>query len=186
MAMISSRISISLFNGCRIGEAVALELKNYRKNEGLLDIHGTLDSVDRHAEKTSTKTASGFRTTHLTKREMEILDEIIAMNALSAELNPDWPESDYIFLSKEGKPIQRNAFNVSLQKANAVYSNSATTDQNNAITLIRMSISEYAKKLPDDNTTLSLGYEKAADQYDLIAKSSKQKDIIPVGEIILE
>ncbi|HHK6511088.1 putative lipoprotein [Streptococcus pneumoniae] len=68
----------------------------------------------------------------------------------------------------------------------AVYSNSATTDQNNAITLLRMSISEYAKKLPDDNTTLSLGYEKSADQYDLIAKSSKQKDIIPVGKIILE
>lgn len=68
----------------------------------------------------------------------------------------------------------------------AVDSNSATTDQNNAITLIRMTISEYAKKLPDDNTTLSLGYEKSADQYDLIAKSSKQKDIIPVGEIIVE
>ena len=48
-----------------------------------------------------------------------------------------------------------------------------------------MSISEFAKKLPDDNTTLSLGYEKSADQYDLIAKSSKQKDIIPVGEIIV-
>ena len=68
----------------------------------------------------------------------------------------------------------------------AVNSNSATTDQNNAITLIRMSISEFAKKLPDDNTTLSLGYEKSADQYDLIAKSSKQKDIIPVGEIIVQ
>ncbi|QBX08792.1 hypothetical protein JavanS295_0016 [Streptococcus satellite phage Javan295] len=48
-----------------------------------------------------------------------------------------------------------------------------------------MSISEFAKKLPDDNTTLSLGYEKSADQYDLIAKSSKQKDFIPVGEIIV-
>lgn len=68
----------------------------------------------------------------------------------------------------------------------AVNSNSATTDQNNAITLIRMTVSEYAKKLPDDNTTLSLGYEKSADQYDLIAKSSKQKDFIPVGEIIVE
>ena len=68
----------------------------------------------------------------------------------------------------------------------AVNSNSATTDQNNAITLIRMSISEFAKKLPDDNTTLSLGYEKSADQYDLIAKSSKQKDIIPVGKIIVQ
>ncbi len=68
----------------------------------------------------------------------------------------------------------------------AVQSNSATTDQKNAITLLRMSISEFAKKLPDENATLSLGYEKSADQSDLIAKSSKQKDIIPVGEIIVE
>lgn len=68
----------------------------------------------------------------------------------------------------------------------AVQSNSATTDQKNAITLLRMSISEFAKKLPDENATLSLGYEKSADQYYLIAKSSKQKDIIPVGEIIVE
>ena len=68
----------------------------------------------------------------------------------------------------------------------AVQSNSATTVQKNAITLLRMSISEFAKKLPDENTTLSLGYEKSADQYDLIAKSSKQKDVIPVGEIIVE
>ena len=68
----------------------------------------------------------------------------------------------------------------------AVQSNSATTAQKNAITLLRMSISEFAKKLPDENATLSLGYEKSADQYDLIAKSSKQKDIIPVGEIIVE
>lgn len=68
----------------------------------------------------------------------------------------------------------------------AVQSNFATTDQKNAITLLRMSISEFAKKLPDENATLSLGYEKSADQYDLIAKSSKQKDIIPVGEIIVE
>ena len=68
----------------------------------------------------------------------------------------------------------------------AVQSNSATTDQKNTITLLRMSISEFAKKLPDENATLSLGYEKSADQYDLIAKSSKQKDIIPVGEIIVE
>ena len=72
------------------------------------------------------------------------------------------------------------------ESLDAVNSNSATTDQNNAITLIRMAISEFAKKLPDDNTTLSLGYEKSADQYDLIAKSSKQKDIIPVGEIIVQ
>ena len=67
----------------------------------------------------------------------------------------------------------------------AINSNSATTNQQNVITVFRMSISEFAKKLPDDNTTLSLGYEKSADQYDLIAKSSKQKDFIPVGELIV-
>ena len=54
----------------------------------------------------------------------------------------------------------------------AINSNSATTNQQNAITVFRMSISEF-------------GYEKSADQYDLIAKSSKQKDFIPVGEIIV-
>ena len=78
------------------------------------------------------------------------------------------------------------AKNSAKEALDAVNSNSATTDQNNAITLIRMAISEFAKKLPDDNTTLSLGYEKSADQYDLIAKSSKQKDIIPIGEIIAQ
>ena len=67
----------------------------------------------------------------------------------------------------------------------AINSNSATTNQQNVITVFRMSISEFAKKLPDDNTTHSLGYEKSADQYDLIAKSSKQKDLIPIGELIV-
>ena len=68
----------------------------------------------------------------------------------------------------------------------AVYSNTATTEQNNAITLLRMTISELAKKLPDDTTVINFGYEVSADQYDLIAKSSKTQDIIPVGELIVE
>ena len=68
----------------------------------------------------------------------------------------------------------------------AVYSNTATTEQNNSITLLRMTISELAKKLPDDTTVINFGYEVSADQYDLIAKSSKTQDIIPVGELIVE
>ena len=81
-------------------------------------------------------------------------------------------------------PESTDAISVKIQN-NVIDSDSATTNQQNAITVFRMSISEFAKKLPDDNTTLSLGYEKSADQYDLIAKSSKQKDFIPVGEIIV-
>lgn len=68
----------------------------------------------------------------------------------------------------------------------AVDSNTATTDQQNAITLFRMAISEIAKKLPNDTTTIDFGYELYPDQYQLIAKSSKITDIIPVGDLVLE
>ena len=105
-------------NGCRIGEAVAIQTSNYHKDERLLDIHGTLDSIDKNAQKEFTKTVSGFRTTQLTNREIEIIDELIMLNKLESSVKKNWPETDYIFLNNKGYPIQRNSFNISLQKAN--------------------------------------------------------------------
>lgn len=105
-------------NGCRIGEAVAIEKHNYHKERRELDIHGTLDSVDRNAKKELTKTLSSYRTTNLTNREMEILDEFIKLNDITSSATVGFPETDYIFLNSRGKPMQRNSFNASLQKAN--------------------------------------------------------------------
>lgn len=105
-------------NGCRIGEAVAIEKHNYHKERRELDIHGTLDSVDRNAKKELTKTLSSYRTTNLTNREMEILDEFIKLNDITSSATIGFPETDYIFLNSRGKPMQRNSFNASLQKAN--------------------------------------------------------------------
>lgn len=105
-------------NGCRIGEAVAIEKQNYHKERRELDIHGTLDSVDRNAKKELTKTLSSYRTTNLTNREIEIIDELIALNELASNMNREFSETDYIFLNSRGKPMQRNSFNASLQKAN--------------------------------------------------------------------
>ncbi|HFI0256504.1 TPA: hypothetical protein ACGOVD_001174 [Streptococcus suis] len=68
----------------------------------------------------------------------------------------------------------------------AVDSNTATADQQNAITLLQMVISQMAKELPDDTTTIDLGYEISADQYRIIAKSSKVKDIIPINDLVME
>ncbi|HEM3578317.1 TPA: hypothetical protein U1C15_001997 [Streptococcus suis] len=68
----------------------------------------------------------------------------------------------------------------------AVDSNSATADQQNAITLLQMVISQMAKELPDDTTTISLGYEISADQYRTIAKSSKLQDLIPINDLVME
>ena len=45
-----------------------------------------------------------------------------------------------------------------------------------------MSISEFAKQLPDDKTTIIIGYEKADGQFEIVAKSSTEKDFIPIGE----
>lgn len=105
-------------NGCRIGEAVAIERHNYRRESRELDIHGTLDSIDRNAKKELTKTISSYRTTNLTNREIEIIDEFIKLNELATSTNPELSDTDYIFLNNHGKPIQRNAFNITLQKAN--------------------------------------------------------------------
>ncbi|WP_099809911.1 hypothetical protein [Streptococcus suis] len=68
----------------------------------------------------------------------------------------------------------------------AVDSNTATADQQNAITLLQMVISQMAKELPDDTTTISLGYEISADQYRTIAKSSKLQDLIPINDLVME
>ncbi|MBP2621158.1 tyrosine-type recombinase/integrase [Streptococcus panodentis] len=106
-------------NGCRIGEAVAIQKHNYRKESRELDIHGSLDSVDKNARKELTKTASSYRTTYLTYREIEIIDELLELNELAASSDPDWSKTDYIFLNNRGKPVQRNSFNITLQKANS-------------------------------------------------------------------
>ena len=105
-------------NGCRIGEAVAIEKHNFLRESRELDIHGTLDSIDRNAKKELTKTLSSYRTTNLANREIEIIDEFIKLNDLAKNTDPNWPDTDYIFLNNQGKPIQRNAFNITLQKAN--------------------------------------------------------------------
>ena len=105
-------------NGCRIGEAVAIEKHNFRRESRELDIHGTLDSIDKNAKKELTKTLSSYRTTNLTNREIEIIDELIKLNDLAKNTDPNWPDTDYIFINNQGKPIQRNAFNITLQKAN--------------------------------------------------------------------
>ncbi|HFU4089580.1 TPA: tyrosine-type recombinase/integrase [Streptococcus suis] len=109
-------------DGARIGEAVALEVSNYRKSDGYVDLFGTLDSVlgYKKAKKEPPKTPAGYRSNRLSKREIEILDEAIEIRELNKNTNPNWIEMDreYIFVTDKGVPLQRNAFNKSIQAAN--------------------------------------------------------------------
>lgn len=120
---LNSLIAEFLFlDGARIGEVVALEDINYRKDDNFVDIFGTLDSVQgyKKAKKEPPKTPAGYRSNKLSKRESEILDEAIKIRDLNKSLNPNWITMDrsYIFVTNRGVPIQRNSFNASIKAAN--------------------------------------------------------------------
>ncbi|MFH6616152.1 site-specific integrase [Streptococcus suis] len=107
-------------NGCRIGEAVSLEPENRDFETKILQLHGTYDHTEgyRNGEKTTPKTVASYRETLMTKREMEIIEELEFMNELEKNTNPRYKDMGYIFTTKNGVPIQTNSFNLALKKAN--------------------------------------------------------------------
>ncbi|HEM3695839.1 TPA: site-specific integrase [Streptococcus suis] len=107
-------------NGCRIGEAVSLEPENRNFETKILQLHGTYDHTEgyRNGEKTTPKTNASYRETFMTKREMEIIEELEFMNELEKNTNPRYKDMGYIFTTKNGVPIQTNSFNLALKKAN--------------------------------------------------------------------
>lgn len=84
-----------ILNGCRVGEL----------NRYIPDDDGP-------------KTFTTFRTTHLTEREIEILDQMIELNQLSEDTDPNWYKSARIFVTNTGKPIHSSILSKSLQRAN--------------------------------------------------------------------
>ncbi|MGT2911331.1 hypothetical protein ACVR1I_06405 [Streptococcus cameli] len=160
-----------------------------------------LVACSTNSDKTPTNSSETTKVTETTQTQVAVdnsqYDAIVeeikttldpeGTGEVSVEIENDVVDSEYpdghniirVLLSGESQKTAKEALD-------AVYSNSATTDQSNAITLLRMTISDLAKKLPDDTTVIDFGYKKSADQYDLIAKSSKTNDIIPVGDLIVE
>lgn len=106
-----------LLNGCRIGELAGLTVSDYHKETRSLDIH---TSFNRYIpENEGTKTVASYRTTYLTNREIEIIDQILELKDLSETTNPNWYHSDKIFTTNTGKPIHSTILSASLQRANA-------------------------------------------------------------------
>lgn len=107
-------------NGCRIGEAVSIEPHNRDFDTRVLQLHGTYDHTEgyRNGEKTTPKTPASYRETLMTKREMEIIQELEFMNELEKNTNPRFKDMGYIFTTKNGIPLQTNSFNKALKAAN--------------------------------------------------------------------
>lgn len=109
-----------VYNGCRIGEAIAIKPENINFKNKTIDIHGTLDKTVGYTkgEKTTTKTSASWRTVAMSDKEIDILHKMIDLNELTKNTNPNYVDLGYIFVTKNGIPIQNNSFNTAIRSAN--------------------------------------------------------------------
>ena len=107
-------------NGGRIGEIITIRAENRDYESRKLQLIGTIDRTAGYKQgvKTSPKTVAGYRTTDMTKREMEIIQEFEQLNQIEKTTNPNYRDMGYIFTTKNGIPIQINSFNLAIKRAN--------------------------------------------------------------------
>lgn len=107
-------------NGGRIGEVITIRAENRDYETRRLQLIGTIDRTAGYKQgiKTSPKTVAGYRTTDMTKREMEIMQELEQLNQIEQTTNPNYQNLGYIFTTKNGIPIQINSFNLAIKRAN--------------------------------------------------------------------
>jgi integrase len=107
-------------NGGRIGEVITIRAENRDYETRKLQLIGTIDRTAGYKQgiKTSPKTVAGYRTTDMTKREMEIIQELEQLNQIEQTTNPNYQNLGYIFTTKNGIPIQINSFNLAIKRAN--------------------------------------------------------------------
>lgn len=139
----------------------------------------------------STSTSQSSTTSSSKKVDNSVYDSVI--KELNDNLNPD-NDSNFTVevennVADSDFPDGHNVINITLsnegadtmkQIIEAVDSNTADETQKVILQAYRQTISEAAKTLPDDTTTIALRYKVDADQYRVVALSSKNDDIIPV------
>lgn len=148
------------------------------------------DTSSSASSSTSTSQSS-TTTSSSTKVDNNVYDSVV--KELNDNLNPD-NDSNFTVevennVADSDFPDGHNVINITLsnegadtmkQIIEAVDSNTADETQKVILQAYRQTISEAAKTLPDDTTTIALRYKVDADQYRVVALSSKNEDIIPV------
>lgn len=128
-----------------------------------------------------------------TKKEVDNSKYDDVVKSLQSELNPE-NDSDFTIeiennVADSDFPDGHDVINVLLsgetakgtkEIVEAIDSNTADDTQKLVISAFKQKVSEIAKNLPDDTTGIELKYQIAADQYRVVAYSTKTKDIIPL------
>lgn len=128
-----------------------------------------------------------------TKKEVDNSKYDDVVKSLQSELNPE-NDSDFTIeiennVADSDFPDGHDVINVLLsgetakgtkEIVDAIDSNTADDTQKLVISAFKQKISEIAKNLPNDTAGIELKYQIAADQYRVVAYSTKTKDIIPL------
>lgn len=104
-------VEFIVFTGVRYGEALALSNSNI--NDGILSIEGTLDyGTAKTSEKkiTPPKNDSSYRKFPLSKRAIEIVEEVTLENSL-------YTDEKLLFISRYSNPVAITNFNNSIKRA---------------------------------------------------------------------
>lgn len=103
--------------GMRFGEAASLTTNNYNGNK--ITVDGTLEYQAKKNSsfiKSTPKTKTGYRDIYLSERLIELLNEVISENKLTAALKEDYASFNIIFASVSGIPLHLENYNRQLQK----------------------------------------------------------------------
>lgn len=107
--------------GMRVGEATAMQPNDFDLVNRQAHVNGSIDRTEgyRKGIKGPVKTNASYRTIDITKRTIDLVQRTIDEVSLDAIENPKFEKLDYLFVTKNGVPVQINSFNLGLKKAGA-------------------------------------------------------------------
>ncbi|MBO6419908.1 tyrosine-type recombinase/integrase [Enterococcus gallinarum] len=105
--------------GMRIGEATAMQPQDFDFENKQAFVNGSIDRTGgyRKGTKGPVKTNASYRSLDITKRTVELVERTIDEITLDALINPQFQNLGYLFVTKNGVPIQNNSFNIALKRA---------------------------------------------------------------------
>lgn len=105
--------------GMRVGEATAMQPNDFDIKNRQAFVNGSIDRTEgyRKGVKGPVKTNASYRTIDITQRTIDLVQRTIDEVSLDAIDNPKFKKLNYLFVTKNGVPVQINSFNLGLKKA---------------------------------------------------------------------
>ncbi|HCY6964306.1 TPA: site-specific integrase [Staphylococcus aureus] len=118
--LIASILEVQALTGMRIGELLALQVKDVDLKNKTIDINGTIHRIKCNAgfgHKDTTKTAGSKRKIAINSRIANVLKKIMLENKKMQQWEPSYVDRGFIFTTCQGNPMQGSRINKRLSSA---------------------------------------------------------------------